>query len=347
MNLKICLLVISTLFWFENAVAGFEEGYKALQAKDYRTALIEARKGADAKDPRTYFLLGTIYQHGLGVAANKTEAFSWYEKAGKAGVHGAFAKLAEAYSRGEGVAKDRDMALSFARFSAKIGDPEGYFLVYLYLHNDNLSYLDSNGRADEKKYRKLASRPLSERTIDTDALDSLYISTDKGYPLAIGMLATAMGGRLGDGNRKRMSELLQKIPNQKIPGLEGYAKISAHMDSLGESYATPQLFMDAQVTTMLGAMIKGCGLNREKASRNSPKLVATRISRPLADVVYLPSNVPGYERSYLISGNWEEEWKYEVCDKSVSVNVRFAADGLGGASFLSEQTAKASENSEK
>ena len=100
-SLKLTSLIIA-LLWLGNAQAGVEESLKAVQAKDYQTALSEARKAADANDPRAYFILGLINESGLGITANKTEAFSWYEKAAKAGVVGAFAKISYAFMRGDG-----------------------------------------------------------------------------------------------------------------------------------------------------------------------------------------------------------------------------------------------------
>lgn len=53
------ILIISA----DLANAGFEESAKAIQAKDYQTALIEAGKGAEANDPRAFYLLGEMYRN--------------------------------------------------------------------------------------------------------------------------------------------------------------------------------------------------------------------------------------------------------------------------------------------
>lgn len=50
--------------------------------------------------------------------------------------------------------------------------------------------------------------------------------------------------------------------------------------------------------------------------------------------------VPGYEHAYLVAGEWEEDWTYKGCGKTGIVTVKFSADGLGGARFVSSQTAK-------
>lgn len=324
------------------ARAGFDEALKAYQAKDFSTALSEARRAAGAGDPRSSLLLGAMYQAGQGVEADQTRAVGYYETAAKGGVIGAFSKLAQAYSRGAGVARDRDKALAYARRAAQLGDPEGTFFLSVILTAEYLGYLDANGKPDDKKYWQLARRPLSERGIDTEARDALYWSADKGYPLAMMTMALNMGGSVGDGNRKRMQALIDKMPNNTYPALQNYGRISRHMDTLGDSYTSPQLFFDAQAQQMVAAMLQTCGLRdrKEMDKLPMPKLIATKVTRPLSNAVYLPSKVAGYDRAYLIAGDWEEGWTYSGCDKTATVAVKFTADGLGGASIVSEQTTK-------
>lgn len=324
------------------AWAGFDEALKAYQAKDFPAALSEAQRAAEAGEPRSSFLLGVMYQAGQGVAADPAQAVVFYEKAAKGGVVGAFSKLAQAYARGAGVAKDRDKALAYARRAAQIGDPEGTLFLSAILTAEYLAYVDASGKVDDKKYWQLARRPLSERAIDTEARDALYWSAEKGYPQAMMMLALQMGGSVGDGNRKRMQGLIDKLPNNTYPALQSYGKISRHMDGLGDSYTSPQLFFDAQTSQMMAAMLQTCGLRDRKEMEKlpMPKLVATKITKPVGNAVYLPSKLAGYDRTYLIAGEWEEGWTYTGCEKTATVTVKFTADGLGGARVVSEQTMK-------
>lgn len=324
------------------ARAGFDEALKAYQAQDYPLALSEARKAAEAGEPRSNFLLGAMYQAGQGVAADPAQAVALYEKAARGGVVGAYSRLAQAYARGVGVARDSDKALAYARRAAQLGDPEGTFFVSVILTSGYLGYIDANGKADDKKYRQLAGRPLSERGIDTEARDALYWSADKGHPLAMMTLALTLGGLVGDGNRKRMQALIDKMPNNSYPALQNYGRMSRHMDTLGDTYTSPQLFYDTQTQQMIAAMLQTCGLRDPKEMSNlpMPRLVATKVTLPVSNAVYLPSKVAGYERSYLIAGQWEEGWTYTGCDKTAVVTVKFSADGLGGARIVSEQTLK-------
>jgi hypothetical protein len=289
MKLKFVLSLLSFCI-IGNAYAGFNESYKALQAKDYQTGMTEARKGAEAGDARAFYLLGIIYHDGLGVAANPKEAVYWFDKAVAGGMPAASVQLAWAYLRGEGVTKDADKALVYARQAAKADVAEGMFLVYICLIQGPLSQLDTNGRSSDEKYKALSARPVTERTIDTEAYDALYRSAEKGFPQAMLSLAAQFGGVLGDGNRKRLQDLTAKASLQKIPAVASYEKLSRDIDALGQSYTTPQLFKDTYQTQLIAAEAKACGFNaaqlRDKAM--PVKLDSITISQPGQLMVTLP-----------------------------------------------------------
>lgn len=340
--LRTYILIGCVLCYPFNAVAGFEDALAAYRAKDYPKANAEARQAAATGDARASFLLGAMYQGGLGVVASSSEAAAWYERAAQGGVPGSFAKLAQIYARGDGVPKNSEKALAYARQSAQLGDPEGMFFLHAILKATSLSYLDANGKADQTKYQKLSVRPLSDRVLDIEAQDTLYRASEKGYPLAILTLALVFGGTVGDNNRERMLELTSKIPQHTYKALQSYEKIARHINSLGQSLTSPQLFFDAQVSQMFAAMLKTCGLQESKEAIKSaaPELTSITIAKPLSGATYLPTKVPGYEHSYLVAGEWEEDWTYKGCDRTGTVRIKFSADGLGGARLFSEQTGK-------
>lgn len=341
-RLSILLALLIGLVMHGVSRAGFDEALKAYKAKDFPLALSEARKVADAGEPRGSMILGVMYQNGQGVAADPAQAVKHFEKAAQGGVVNANSRLAQAHARGQGVAKDRDKALALARRASKMGDPEGAFLLSVILTGEFLGYLDANGKPDRQRYMQLAGRPLAERAMDTEARDALYWSADKGFQPAMMTLALSLGGSIGDGNRPRMQALIAKLPNLSYPALLNYQKIASYMDTLGQSNASPQAFVDAQPPQMLAAAMQACGLSDGKAAAKlpPPRLVSTKVSKPLSDAVYLPSRIAGNERAFLVSGQWEEAWTYTACEKSVVVTVKFSADGLGGARFSAGPTAK-------
>ena len=336
---KLCCLVSTMcplLAW-----AGFDEALKSYQARDYAAARTEAASAADAGDARASLLLGVMVQAGQGGAADAEQAVAHFEKAARGGIVGAYSKLAQAYSRGAGVAKDRDKALGYARKAASLGDPEGAFFLSVLLTNEYLSYMNANGKSDDTRYFQLAKRPLSERSIDTEAQDALYWSADKGFPMAVYMLALKAAATTGDGNRKRMLSLAEKLGPTAPAVLQNYVKVARHMDTLGDSYASPQLFIDTQTMQMVAGTIQTCGI-RDARDEKTPmaKLVGTRVSKPVYGAVYLPTRMPGYEKAYLMAGQWEEEWTYTGCERTAAVTVKFVADGFGGAHMRSEQSGK-------
>lgn len=325
-----------------NAFAGFDDALAAYRGKDYAKAIAEARQAAAAGDARGSFLLGAMYQGGQGVVASPAEAVAWYEKAAQGGVVGAFSRLAQIYARGDGVPRNPEKALAYARRSAQLGDPEGMLFLNIILKATVLNYLDANGKADQAKYKQLSVRPLSDRALDIEAQDALYRASAKDHPLAILTLALGLGGTIGENNRERMLELAGKIPQHAYKPLQNYEKVARHINSLGQSLTSPQLFFDAQTPLLIAAMLKTCGMqeNKEAIRTAPPELTAIAIAKPLSAATYLPSNVQGYERSYLVAGEWEEDWTYKGCGRTASVRARFSADGFGGAYVVSEQTGK-------
>lgn len=337
------LLFVALLSCPLSALAGFSEALAAYQAKDYGTAVAEARQAAGAGDARGSFLLGVMYQGGQGVSANTAEAAKWYQLAAQGGVVGAFAKLAQLHARGDGVPRDPERAIALARLGDQFGDAEGSLFLSVSLTAGPLNYLDGAGKPDAAKYRRLASRPIAERALDSEARDALYRAAAKNHPLAQQLLALSLGATVGDGNRERMLALVAKLPGHGNPALQNYEKIARHMERLGQSHTTPQLFFDSQLSQTLAAMIQTCGLRDPKDAERPapPELIAVSIAKPLSGAVYLPSKVPGNEKAYLVAGEWEENWTYRGCGKEASVTVKFSADGLGGAYMGSQQTLKA------
>lgn len=323
-----------------SATAGFNEALTAYQTKDFPTAISEANLAVGAGDARASFLLGVMHQSGQGVPVNAKEAAAWYAKAAQGGVVSAFAKLAQLSARGDGVPQSLDNAIAYARTGDKFGDPESSLFLYLSISAGPLNYLDTAGKPDMTKYRKLAARPISERTLDTEARDALYRAAAKNHPLAEFMLALAFGGTVGEGNRERMLTLAAKNPNHTNPALRNYEKIARQTESLGKSYVTPQLFLDTQISQTLAAMIKTCGISGAKKEEKeaAPELTAISIAKPLSGAVYLPSKLAGHEHAYLVAGEWEENWTYRGCGKTANLTIKFSADGLGGATMTSSQT---------
>lgn len=334
------IFALSVLVFSEPVQAGFNEAMKAFEANNFSLALSEARKAADAGEARANLMLATIYENGMGVPVDQVQAVKQYEIAAQRGIAKAYSRVAQAYARGTGVPRDKDKALANARRAAQLGDIEGSFLQAIIIDGLFLSYYDANGKADYQRYTQLAARPPGERALDSEAKDALYSAAERGFGPSLGALAYQFGSVVGDGNRKRMQALLEKLPSPGNPGLQNYKAIGRQMDALGDSLASPQLFADTQVATATAAALQACGSRQSLDAGKPPRLMSAKVAKPLARATYLASKVAGYERAYLIAGQWEEDWTFSACDKTAVVKVKFSADGLGGARYATEQAMK-------
>jgi TPR repeat protein len=332
------LLICTIACTSQLATAGFEEALKAYSGKDFGSAISQAQQAASNGDPRALFLLGVMHEQGLGMAANPTEAAQLYGRAAQGGVRAALSRLAQLYARGVGVQKDGERALQFARQAAKLDDVEGRYLVYSFLKVTHLAYLDKTGKVDEAKYRQLATRPVADRALDTEAQDNLYRAAQRGHPIATLTLAIVLSETLGQGNAERMLELVAKVPKHGVKSLDVLQRAALHAKGLGQTMASPRVFLDAQATLLFAGMLATCGVTDGGEGRGGVELIRTAIAREVNGAAYLLSEIPEYERAYLVNGDWEEDWTYRGCDRTGTVRVRFVADGYGGATFSSTRS---------
>ncbi|MCK5237299.1 MAG: ankyrin repeat domain-containing protein, partial [Deltaproteobacteria bacterium] len=72
----------------EHGYAGIDEGIKAYENGDYKTALKEFRKAAKAGDAGAQFYLGRMYYNGEGVSQDYEEAVKWFSKSAEQGYVG-------------------------------------------------------------------------------------------------------------------------------------------------------------------------------------------------------------------------------------------------------------------
>lgn len=319
------------------ALAGVEEAYKAYRSRDFTTAINEARAAAQKGDAYAALLLGGMYQTGQGVPANSTEATKWFEKAAQGGVPMANGQLARIYGRGEGVARDPEKALTYARRGAQLGDAESQFAVFALLNSGPLGYLDASGQPDQNRYHALARRDPASRTLDTEARDALYRAAAQNSPPAQMMLIATLASTVGDGNNTRIRSITLPRGGAAPQPIEKYQSLGRHMASLGESLTSPQLFLDVQMATLVAATLQTCPKGSTPTGTPRAELSAITISKPLSGARYLPTTVAGYERAYLLAGAWEERWTFRGCGRTANVRVKFTADGLGGATYSATQ----------
>lgn len=123
-------LVVS-IFCFISLIsnADCENNYHSLQNEKKYCQLSYSKLGALARsgDAEAQFMLGRIYEKGLGVEINHKRSCYWYRKATKNSHLNAMYNLAQKYKRGEGVVKDLDVAFELIKSAAKLGSAHAQY----------------------------------------------------------------------------------------------------------------------------------------------------------------------------------------------------------------------------
>jgi len=101
--------------------------FTAFDRADYKTALkVWLARGADG-DAEAQNYVGEIYEKGLGVEPDYTEAKKWYQRAAKQDFSRAYINLANLYEKGLGVNRDPVLAVNLYRKASGIDwDEIGY-----------------------------------------------------------------------------------------------------------------------------------------------------------------------------------------------------------------------------
>jgi S1-C subfamily serine protease len=114
------------------ALADFATAEAAMRRGDYSDAYEACKGNADEGDVECQNLVGYLFQQGLGVPANATEANRLFRLAANGGLAIAQSHLGFAYERGLGVARDDVEAARWYQLAAAKGDPIGeYYLATL------------------------------------------------------------------------------------------------------------------------------------------------------------------------------------------------------------------------
>ena len=112
------------------ASADFGTAEAAERRGDHFEAYQTCRNEANAGDAECQNLVGYLFQEGLGVSANQTEAIRLFRLAATRGLAIAQCHLGLAYARGLGVSPDETEAVRWYQMAARQGDPIGeYFLA--------------------------------------------------------------------------------------------------------------------------------------------------------------------------------------------------------------------------
>lgn len=202
----ITALALVTIFSFLSGPvqAGLEEGVAAYQAGDLPLAFKEFSAVADTGNADGQFNVALMYEQGIGVAKDETQALSWYEKSAQQGNSNAQFNLGVLYENGRGTAVDFAQANQWYRKAAAQGDA-------LAIGNLGMLYMRGDGVKVDKNLG-LALLILSASMDNSPANNAKKnIATTKG--LTTNMITTAQA----------LSAELGQAPNLLIP-LDQYLK---------------------------------------------------------------------------------------------------------------------------
>lgn len=104
------------------ARADYQDGVDAYQSGDFRKAMAEWLPLAEGGDAVAQNSVGALYDHGLGVDEDDTEAARWYQMAADQGLPLAMRNLAGMYAGGHGLPYDKDQAEYWYEKAAEAGD---------------------------------------------------------------------------------------------------------------------------------------------------------------------------------------------------------------------------------
>lgn len=129
--LKFPLLLLTSLTFFivHPAQAELAVGMKAIERGHYATAERALRKAALKGDLRAQNNLGYLYENGLGIAQDYTQALQWYSRAAEGGLADAQYNLATLYHYGRGVAQNHKAAFEWFSESAGAGFADAQYMM--------------------------------------------------------------------------------------------------------------------------------------------------------------------------------------------------------------------------
>jgi len=120
------------------AAGPLDDGIAAFNRADYSTAFRLLRPLAESGVPDAQFMLGAMYDKGLGVPQDFTEALKWYRKDAEAGDAAGQLQLGSMYLLGHGVPKDYGVGVVWISKSAAQNDAAAQATL-------GLLYLDGEG----------------------------------------------------------------------------------------------------------------------------------------------------------------------------------------------------------
>lgn len=118
--------------------------FSSIYASDPQQSFWETYTAALRGDKVAQFQIGVIYERGIGIEQNQTQAAQWYEESARQGVVDAQYNIGIMYASGRGVTKDEGLAMMWLARAAKQKDTESRKLLLKIIDGE----LDRNKQND-------------------------------------------------------------------------------------------------------------------------------------------------------------------------------------------------------
>ena len=232
------------------------------------------------------------------------------------------ADLAGCFINAVGTSRDLEQGRQWARRAAAAGVDLGQVLIYVAYLLDPANAFIEDGKPNQVRYDALGRRTLDERKDQVEAVEMLGRAADQGNAQAQFLLLNLYTDNVG--NSARALAAAEKLPPAMLNSVRNGIEALEQLRAIGATMTTLQLFAD---TRQLAFPIVLSGL----PGCTTAKIVGVAVLAPVRNAAYLPASVPTVQNLVLLSGEWDEQWTFDVCGSTMDAVVWYTADGMGGA----------------
>ena len=103
-----------------------------------------------------------------------------------------------------------------------------------------------------------------------------------------------------------MLSLAEKLSPTAPAVLQNYVKVARHMDTLGTAMPARSCSSTPRPCRWSPGRYRPAASGMRATKRRRWRSSSAPVSKPVTGAVYLPTRMPGYEKAYLMAGQWEE-----------------------------------------
>ena len=192
-------------------------------------------KAAEKGDANAQWIMGGLYDRGLGVTESRSDAFKWYRKSAENGHAEAQFKIGQMYGKGEGTTLDRSEATRWYLKAANQGHIEAqYYMGYRFEHGKGVTqnfseahhwYLKAAEQGSPSAMHGLGEIYLRGQGVPQNQIEAYKwfnlaaVSGQREFVAARDRLAKKIStAQLAEG-QKLSSECVKKHPSMRIGGI--------------------------------------------------------------------------------------------------------------------------------